>query len=139
VTDERADFPPVQPTPEQIAERARRGDRATRGGLAAVLALEAVIVLLLPRTLARTSFGLETYETVLILVIAALLVVAAGLQRRPWGIAVGTAMQVVFLATGFLIGTMFLIGAIFIAIWLRLLQLRVEIVGSPSGWRMLGG
>jgi hypothetical protein len=38
-----------------------------------------------------------------------------------------------------MIGTMFLIGALFIAIWLRLLMLRHEIVGSPGGLRMLAG
>ena len=128
----------TEPTPEQIAERARRADRATRGGLAGILALEAVIVLLVPRAIAFTT-GLGVTRTVVLVALAVLLVAAAGVQRRAWGIAVGSAMQVLFLATGFLIVTMFLIGALFLAIWLRLLMLRVEIVGSPSGWRMLGG
>jgi hypothetical protein len=36
-----------------------------------------------------------------------------------------------------LIATMFLIGAIFAAIWLRLLMLRHDVVGTPGGARML--
>ena len=64
---------------------------------------------------------------------------AAGLLRRPWGIAVGSALQVAFIATGVLIGAMFLVGALFLAIWLRLLILRHEVVGTPGGLRMLAG
>lgn len=129
---------PFVPTPEQIAERARRADKATRGGLAGILGLEAVVVLLVPRAIAFTT-GLGTVRLVVIFTVAALLIAGAAVQRRPWGIAFGSGLQVLFIATGFLIATMFLIGAIFLAIWLRLLSLRHEIVGSPGGVRMLAG
>src|SRR3954468_8952763 len=112
------DLPLAEPTPEQYAERARRADKATRGALAGVLGLEALIVLLVPRAIAFTT-GLGAVRTTLILSLAAVLIVAAAMQRKPWGIAFGSAMQVLFVATGFLIATMFLIGAIFAAIWLR--------------------
>ena len=125
-----------EPTAEQIAERARRADKATRGGLAGILGLEAVIVLLVPRAIAFTT-GLGTTRTVVLVALAVLLVAAAAVQRRPWGIAVGSVLQVPFIATGFFIGTMFLIGAIFALIWWRLLALRHELVGTPDGWRML--
>jgi hypothetical protein len=46
---------------------------------------------------------------------------------------------VLFTATGFIIGTMFFVGFVFILIWLRLLMLRHEVVGSPGGLRMLAG
>lgn len=130
--------PVPDPTPEQIAERARRADKATRGAMAGVLGLEALVVLLIPRTIAFTT-GLGPVRTGICFGVAALLVVAAGLVRRPWGIAVGSALQVVFTATGFLIATMFLIGVVFAVIWLRLLTLRHDIVGSPGGLRMLAG
>ncbi|MGN6609020.1 MAG: DUF4233 domain-containing protein [Jatrophihabitans sp.] len=133
-----ADEAPVKPTPEMIAERARRADRATRGVLAGLLVLEAIIVLLVPRAIAFTT-GLGTTRTVILIALAVLMILVAGIQRRPRGIAIGSGMQVLFIATGFFIATMFLVGAIFLAIWLRLLQLRVELVGSPSGWRMLAG
>jgi len=68
-----------------------------------------------------------------------ILVFAAALVRRPWGIAVGSGLQVAFLATGILIVTMFLVAALFIAVWLRVLMFRHEVVGSPGGLRMLAG
>jgi hypothetical protein len=127
---------PAQPTAEQLAERARRADRATRGGLAGILGLEAVVVLLVPRAIAFTT-GLGTTRVVLLVGLAVLMVAAAAVQRRPWGIGFGSALQVLFLATGIFIATMFLIGAIFALIWWRLLALRHELVGTPGGWRML--
>lgn len=128
----------VEPTPEQIAERAKRADKATRGGLAGILGLEAVVVLLVPRAIAFTT-GLGTTRTVIVFTLAALLIAGAATQRRRWGVAFGSALQVLFTATGFLIASMFLVGAIFAAIWLRLLSLRHELVGTPGGWRMLAG
>lgn len=129
--DERGEEQPpdVEPTPEQVAERARRADRATRGGLAGLLGLEALVVLLVPRAIAFTT-GLGTTRTVILLALAVVMIVAAGLQRRPWGIQVGTALQLPFIATGFLIATMFFVGVVFGVIWLRLLSLREELVGS---------
>jgi Protein of unknown function (DUF4233) len=127
-----------EPTPEQYAERARRANKATRGALAGVLGLEALVVLLIPRAIAFTT-GLGPVRTGICIGVAVLLIAGAAVLRRPWGIAFGSALQVVFLATGFMIGTMFLVGGLFIAIWLRLLMLRHEIVGSPGGLRMLAG
>jgi hypothetical protein len=129
---------PVRPTPEQIAERARRANKATRGALSGVLGLEALVVLLIPRAIAFTT-GLGPVRTTICIGLAVLLIIAAATLRRPWGIAVGSALQLAFLATGIMIVTMFLVGAIFIAIWLRLLMLRHELVGTPGGLRMLAG
>jgi uncharacterized protein DUF4233 len=138
VSDPLDEEPPFEPTPEQYAERARRANKATRGALAGVLGLEALVVLLIPRAIAFTT-GLGPVRTGICIGVAVALIVGAALLRRPWGIAVGSTLQVVFLATGFMIATMFLVGALFIAIWLRLLMLRHEIVGSPGGLRMLAG
>ena len=127
-----------EPTAEQLAERARRADKATKGALAGILGLEAIVVLLVPRAIAFTT-GLGPTRTTILIAFAILLVLAAGLLRRPRGIAIGSVMQVLFTALGILAPQMFLIGGIFIAIWLRLLQLRHEVVGSPGGLRMLAG
>jgi hypothetical protein len=130
--------PYAEPTPEMYAERARRADKASRGVLAAVLGLEALVTLLIPRTIAFTT-GLGPVRTSICIGLAVILVFATGLVRRPWGIALGSALQVAFLATGILIVTMFLVAALFIAVWLRVLMFRHEVVGSPGGLRMLAG
>jgi hypothetical protein len=124
-------------SPEQLADRRRRADRATRGALAGVLGLEAVVTLLVPRALAFSSSGLGVTRTLLLVGLAVLLVLAAGLLRRPWGIGLGTALQLVFLLTGIWLFAMFVVAAIFAAVWARLLVLRRELVGTPGGWRLL--
>ena len=128
----------TQPTPEQYAERARRADKASRGALAGVLGLQAVVVLLIPRTIAFTT-GLGPVRTAICIGLAVLLVLGAALLRRTWGIGFGSVLQIAFVATGFLIATMFLVGALFVAVWLRILMFRHEVVGSPGGVRMLLG
>lgn len=128
---------PFEPTPEQIAERARRADRATRGALAAVLCFEALVVLLLPRAIRFTHTGLGVTRTVVLIGLAVVMVAAAGLLRRPWGIGVGSVLQVPFLLTGLWLGAMFVVAVLFIGIWLYLLNVRHELVGTPGGLRML--
>ncbi|HEU5006949.1 MAG TPA: DUF4233 domain-containing protein [Jatrophihabitantaceae bacterium] len=128
--------PYQEPTPEQLAERAARANKATRGALAGILGLEAVVTLLVPRAIAFTT-GLGLTRTLILVGLAVLMIVAAGLVRRPFGIGVGTVLQLLFVLTGILLPAMFVVGAIFAAIWGYLLSLRHELVGTPGGWRLL--
>jgi hypothetical protein len=124
---------PEHPDPD----RARRSDRAVRGAMAGVLGLEALVVLLVPRALAFSSGGLGVTRTLVLVGLALVLIAAAALLRRPWGIGLGSALQLVFLLTGVWLVAMFVVGAIFAAVWLRLLVLRRDLVGTPGGWRIL--
>lgn len=126
-----------EPTAEQFAERAVRADRATRGALAGILALEALVVLLMPRAIAFTATGLGGTRTGLLIALAVVMVAAAALLRRPWGIGLGSLLQVAFVLTGIMLAAMFVVAALFAAIWLYLLNLRHELVGTPGGVRML--
>ncbi|PZS15057.1 MAG: DUF4233 domain-containing protein [Pseudonocardiales bacterium] len=126
-----------EPSAEQLAERAVRANKATRGALAAILALEALVVLLVPRAIAFTATGLGATRTALLIGLAMLMVAGAGLLRRPWGIGLGSLLQVAFVLTGIWLAAMFVVGLVFAAIWLYLLNLRRELVGTPGGVRML--
>lgn len=128
---------PTEPTAEELAERRRRADRATRGALAGVLGLEAVVVLLLPRALAFSNGGVGVTRTVLLIVLAIVMIAAAGMLRRPQGIAIGSALQLVFVLTGIWLLAMLFVALIFLAVWVRLLFLRRSLVGTPGGWRLL--
>lgn len=123
--------------PEDDAERRRRADRATRGALAAVLALEAVVTLLVPRALAFSSGGLGVTKTVLLVVLAVLMIAGAGLVRRPWGVGLGSALQVAFLLSGLWLIALLVVAGLFALVWARLLWLRHQLLGTPSGWRLL--
>jgi hypothetical protein len=131
--------PSVQPelTAEEQEARRNKANRATRGGLAGILCLEAFVVLLVPRAIAQTSEGLDGSKTGLLVVLAAVLVAVGFLLRRPWGIAVGSVLQVLLAATVVLVPAMIIVVVFFVAIWVYLLRTRHQLVGTPAGWRML--
>jgi hypothetical protein len=110
-----------------------RAARALGGAAAAVLLLEGIVVLFVPRGIAQTGEGLSGVRLVLLLVLAVVLILASGLQRRPQGAVIGTALQVPLLLTGLMNGVMWFLGGVFVLIWLYLLQLRKELLGSPFG------
>lgn len=129
----------AEPTPEQVAARAARADKAILRALAATLGLEAFCVLLVPRAIAQTSVGIDATKTVLLIGLAVLLVAAAAVVRRPFGIAIGSVLQLAMIAVGFWVHGFFFIAAVFLGVWLYLLNLRHDLVGTPGGVRMLVG
>ena len=50
-------------------------------------------------------------------------VLTAGLLGRPWGYQAGSALQVLVIAAGFLVPAMFVLGAVFAALWFLALHL----------------
>ena len=128
---------PIALTDEQLDARRRNTNRATRRGLAAVLCLEAFAVLLVPRAIAQTSAGLGGLKTGLLLGFAAVLVATATVLRRRWGIGFGSLVQVPFLLIGIWVPAFFVVGVLFLGVWLYLLNLRHELIGTPGGVRML--
>jgi hypothetical protein len=125
------------PATRPDTERIRRADRATRGGLAGLLCLEAFVVLLVPRAIAQTSSGLSGTKTGLLLGLAVLLVAGAFLLRRPWGIGAGSVLQLPVLGTVLLIPAIAIVVVFFLLLWWYLLRTRHQLLGTPAGWRML--
>ena len=114
-----------------------KADRATRGVLSALLALEALVVLLVPRAIAQTTTGLDTTKTVILVALAVLLLLTAFMMRRSWGVGLGSVLQVAVLATGFLEWVMIVIALVFIGLWIWVLTMRRDWVRTPGGLRML--
>jgi hypothetical protein len=108
-----------------------RAARALNGAAAGVLVLEGIATLFVPRGIAQEGAGLTGFRLVFLLVLAALLIVSSGLQRRPYGLVVGTALQVPMLLTGLFNSVMWILGGAFVLIWLYLLQVRKELLGAP--------
>ena len=110
-----------------------RAGRALGGAAAAVLLLEGIAVLFVPRGIAQSGDGLTGFRLVYLLVLAVLLVLSSGVQRRPQGLLVGSVLQVPLLLTGLFSSAMWLVGGVFVLIWLYLLQIRKDLLGSPFG------
>jgi hypothetical protein len=127
----------TEPTEQERDDRRARAERATRAVLATLLCLEALVVLLVPRAIAQTSTGLDATKTVVLIGLAVVLVVTAGLLRRPWGIGLGSALQLAVLATSVLQHALIVIGLMFIGLWWWVLTMRRDLAGKPGGLRML--
>jgi hypothetical protein len=127
----------AEPTEEQIAARAAKAGKAIRRSLAAVLCLEAFCVLLVPRAIAQTSVGLGTTKTSILIAFAVVLIVVGAFQRYRWGLGVGSVLQLPMIAIGIWTYAFFVVAALFIGIWLYLLNLRHELVGTPGGVHLL--
>jgi hypothetical protein len=109
------------------------------GGGAAVLIIEALVVLFVPRAIAQSGPGLTPWRLSAVLAVVVLLIVMAGLQRRSWGPQAGLAVQLPVLATGFFTAAMWFLGAIFVLLWIYLLRIRAELLGSPPASPASGG
>lgn len=90
---------------------------AQRSMCAAMLTLQAIVLFLAGVVLigvseigAGAALGLGAG-------LAAACVVTAGLLRRPWGYWLGWAIQAASLALGLVVSMMFVLGAIFAALW----------------------
>jgi hypothetical protein len=110
-----------------------RAGRALGGAAAAILLLEGIAVLFVPRGIAQSGDGLTGFRLTVLILLALVLILASGLQRRPQGLVIGTVLQVPLLLTGLLGSVMWLIGGLFVLIWAYLLQVRKELLGSPFG------
>ena len=110
-----------------------RAGRALNGAAAGILVLEGIAVLFVPRGIAQSGAGLTGARLTLLLVLSLVLILAAGIQRRSRGLYIGTALQVPLLLTGLLNSVMWFVAGVFVLIWLYLLQVRKELLGSPFG------
>ena len=98
----------------------------TRRMLATVLGGQAVCILLgalvaRALTAAGDDPGQSTTYLVVGFGLAALSVVAAGMTRRPWGLTLGWAVQVLTLLSALVVPMMLVVGLFFIALWLTCL------------------
>ncbi|MGY2066176.1 DUF4233 domain-containing protein [Blastococcus sp. SYSU DS0619] len=109
-----------------------RAAKALRGAAAAVLVLEGIAVLFVPRAIAQTEGGLGGRLWVL-LGLAVVLILASGIQRRERGLVIGTALQLPLLLTGLYTNAMWFVAGAFLLIWIYLLQVRKQLLGTAFG------
>ena len=103
----------AEPTPRP----ARRVRSTSESLLSIVLALEAMLVFFV----SLTVFGLRVLPALIALgggtLLIVILLMAGRALRYPWGIWVGWVLQAVLIATGMLLPVMYVVGAVFVAIW----------------------
>ncbi|NUP02513.1 MAG: DUF4233 domain-containing protein [Nonomuraea sp.] len=99
---------------------------------ASVLGMEAIVAGLVT-PVAITIGGVAPALAVSVGIgLAVLCVVVAGLLKRPFAYVAGSVVQVLAIATGFLVPTMFFLGAIFAALWITAIIVARRVEGVTS-------
>jgi hypothetical protein len=95
--------------------------------MAATLILEAIVMLLAIPVVGAVGGGLAPASLGYLIGMAVLLILLAGLQRRPWAIWVNLGVQVVPLAGFAVYSGVGFIGVLFAALWALIAYLRMEV------------
>jgi len=98
--------------------------RAVRSVAAAALSLEALTVLLALAPVAKLGGGLTAARGTALVTLSVLLILTAGLLRRPWAYLLGSVLQLAVCAAGLLTPAMFVVGGVFGLVWIYALWLR---------------
>jgi hypothetical protein len=102
--------------------------KGLRGVYAALLVLEAIVVGLALLVLPKFGSGATPLAVALIGGVAVAMVVASGLQRRPWGLRLAIALQVAAVACGLLVPALGFMGLVFAAVWGAILLMRRDVL-----------
>ncbi|WP_312858492.1 DUF4233 domain-containing protein [Pseudonocardia pini] len=102
--------------------------KGLRGIFAGVLVLEAIVVLLALLVVSRFAGAAATPLAItLVSVLGVLMILASGVQRRPWGLPVALGLQVALAACGFLHFSLWIVFALFALVWGTLLWMRQDV------------
>ncbi|MFC9997069.1 DUF4233 domain-containing protein [Nocardia sp. NPDC127526] len=98
-----------------------------RGVMAGTLILEAITVLLALPVVSAVGGGLRWWSVLFLAGLAVLMILGAGVQKRPWAIGFNLALQIPLLVGGFIHLSILIIGVVFAAVWLFILFLRADV------------
>jgi hypothetical protein len=99
---------------------------------AVVLALQAVVTALSIPVAISVSHADGTTAGVVGGLLAVAGLVVAGLLRFRWAYVAGSVLQILVIATGFVVTTMFFLGIIFAALWATAIWLGWRVEGAPA-------
>ncbi len=111
----------------QPAAAVRDPWKGLRGVMAATLVLESIAVLLALLVITKTGDNGGPAGITIVLVLAASMIVTAGLMRRPWALWVALALQLAMIASGLLVFALGVLGVVFTLVWVVLLRMRHEL------------
>lgn len=106
--------------------------KGLRGVYAATLTLEAIVVALSLLVLSKFGDGATPFGVTVISALAVAMIVAAGLQRRPWGLWLALGLQAVMIACGLLVAALGVMGVVFALVWAGILLLRRDLMGKMA-------
>nr|WP_245673706.1 DUF4233 domain-containing protein [Nocardia lijiangensis] len=95
--------------------------------MAGTLVLESIVVLLALPVVADVGGGISWFSGSYLVILALLMILGAGLQRRSWALAFNLGLQVLVILGAFIHLSIGIIGLLFAAVWVFILMLRAEV------------
>ena len=99
---------------------------------ASVLGMEAIVVGLFTPVAINTQGVRPAVAVTVGIGLAVLCVLVIGLLKHPFAYIVGSVVQVLAIAAGFLVPTMFFLGAVFAALWITAIFVARRVEGVTS-------
>nr|WP_063047663.1 DUF4233 domain-containing protein [Nocardia pseudovaccinii] len=118
---ERADGEP------QVRPPAADPWKGLRGVMAGTLILEAITVLLALPVVGSVGGGIGWFSGSYLVVLALVMILGAGLQRRPWAIPFNLGLQVLLILGVFVHISIGVMGVFFAVVWGFILVLRADV------------
>ncbi|MGW3468751.1 DUF4233 domain-containing protein [Saccharopolyspora sp. NPDC000995] len=119
------------PEPEKGLPEAPLGVRdpwkGLRGIMAGTLVLEFITFMLALPVVGKLGGGVSSIGFVVVTVLSVLMLAAAFVQRRPWGLGVALALQGAMILCAFVHPAVGIMGAVFAAVWGYILYLRRDV------------
>lgn len=109
--------------------------KGLRGIMAGTLVLEAIVIGLVLTVIARVDGGahFQSWKVWFVSVLALAMIVASGLQRRPWAIPLNLTLAGLAVAGWVVHWSMGVSGLLFAAVWLYILYLRRDLSRRMAG------
>lgn len=101
--------------------------KGLRGVMAGTLILEAITVLLALPVVASVGGGVGWFSGSYLVILAVVMILGAGLQRRPWAIPFNLALQVLLILGVFVHLSIGVMGVFFAVVWGFILVLRADV------------
>lgn len=119
---------PVPGVPDGVRPPPTDPMKGARGVFAATLVLEAIVVLLALLVVPRFGSGSTALGFGVIAGLAIAMILASGVQRRPWGLGAALVLQVLLVVAGFVfVPALGLVGIVFAIVWAILVWMRREV------------
>ncbi|MFI9403499.1 DUF4233 domain-containing protein [Nocardia sp. NPDC052316] len=115
--------------PDSVPEPATDPWKGFRGVMAGTLILEAIVVLLALPVVGSVGGGVTWASGTYLVVLALVMILGAGLQRRSWAMSFNLGLQVFVLLGTFIHLSIGIIGVVFAVVWGFILVLRADVRG----------
>ncbi|GAA4475709.1 DUF4233 domain-containing protein [Rhodococcus olei] len=98
-----------------------------RGVCSGTLILESIVVFLAIPAIAKLGEGVGAGAVVYLVVLGVVMILACGVQSRPWAMGLNLGLQVALIAGWFVHPAVGAMGLLFAAVWVYMLYLRKDI------------